>query len=185
MNNDFVEYLKNSMMSGMGVPTNLIDVTSEVDYARSISAMNANFVRSVIKYQKKLTPSFTRMYQMLYRNEYRFNNNKEIDSDNIDLSAIRVQFPSPATLAMTNISDRITAADQNADFIASQIIPIKTDGSTEDLRVKLKTMIIKDMLPSIDWERYEGMVNEMKRDLVEEKLDQPKPQESTDPYSNY
>ena len=155
MNNEFVEYLKNSMMSGMGVPRNLIDVTSDVDYARSISAMNSNFVRSVIRYQKKFTPSFTRLYQKIYKNEYKFTNNDNANETIVDINAIKVTFPSPATLAMSNISDQIQSADSNAEFISSQIFPIKSDGSTEDQRLELKTMIVKDLLPSVDWNKYE------------------------------
>jgi len=169
MNNDFVEYLKNSMMSGMNVPRNLIDVTSEVDYARSISAMNANFVRSIVKYQKKLTPAFTRLYQILYRNEYKYVNDEENQSNAVNISAIRVEFPSPATLAMTNISDQIQAVEQNADFIASQLVPIKADGSTEDLRVRIKTEVTKDLLPGIDWEKYKKILDKVKIDMEKEK----------------
>lgn len=165
MNNDFVEYLKNSMMSGMGVPRNLIDVTSEVDFARSISAMNANFVRSVIKYQKKLTAPFTRLYQKIYENEYRFVNDQESNFSEVDISMIRVRFPSPATLAMSNLLDQFQAADQNAEYISSQVVPMKADQSTEDLRLLLKTEIIKDLVPSVDWDKY----NEMKEKILKEK----------------
>lgn len=186
MNNEFVEYLKNSMMSGMGVPRNLIDVTSEVDYARSISAMNSNFVRSVIKYQKALAPSFTRMYQILYRNEYRFSeagSEEEINKDTVDISAIEAKFPSPATLAMTNMTEQIQAVDSNADFIASQLIPVKQDGSTEDQRVKLKTEIVKDLMPGIDWKKYKEMIEDMKVLTVEDNLNNPPPADpNTDPY---
>lgn len=187
MNNEFVEYLKNSMMSGMGVPRNLIDVTSEVDYARSVSAMNANFVRSVIRYQKKLTPSFTRLYQKLYENEYKYINDQEADQAIIDVGAIKVQFPSPATLAMTNITDQIQAVDTNADFIATQLLPPKADGSTEDQRIKLKSKIVKDLLPSIDWDKYEAMIDDVKKDVEKEKLEQkanPTPDPMADPYGN-
>lgn len=185
MNNEFVEYLKNSMMSGMGVPRNLIDVTSDVDYARTISAMNSNFVRSVIRYQKRLTPSFTRMYQRLYENEYKYLNDQEADSDTVDISAIRIQFPSPATLSMTNISEQIQSAEQNADFISSQLEIPKADGSNEDKRVKLKTMIIKDLLPSIDWDKYTKMKEEMEREAAKEQIGQPQGDPSMmggDPY---
>ena len=170
MNNDFVEYLKNSMMSGMGVPRNLIDVTSEVDYARSISAMNSNFVRSVIRYQKKLTPSFTRLYQMLYKNEYRFVNDMDDTDSSVDISYIKVTFPSPATLSMTNITEQLQSADQYAEFVSQALIPTKTDGSTEDKRIELKTRVIKDQLPGIDWDKYEDIKKQLMLDLEEEKI---------------
>ena len=47
------------------------------------------------------------------------------------LVLLRVQFPSPATLSMTNITEQIQTADSNAEFIASQIEPPKPDGSNE------------------------------------------------------
>lgn len=182
MNNEFVEYLKNSMMSGMGVPRNLIDVTSEVDYARSISAMNANFVRSVIRYQKKLAPSFTRLYQKLYKNEYRFNSDQEDLSSIVDISSIRVQFPSPATLAMTNITEQIQAVDVNADFIANQLIISKPDGSNDSEKAMLKTEIVKDLLPSINWDKYEEMLKGIKIKVQKEKIEE-KANPPMDPYA--
>ena len=186
MNNDFVEYLKNSMMSGIGVPRNLIDTTSEVDFARSISAMNANFVRSVIKYQKKLTGSFTRLYQKLYENEYRYVNDQEQTDQTIDVSEIHVSFPSPATLAMSNLLDSFQAADQNAEYISSQVIPMKSDQSTEDDRLLLKSEIIKDLVPSVNWEKYEKMRDDMLKKKAEEAakaLKNPAPDPMADPYS--
>lgn len=187
MNNDFVEYLKNSMMSGMGVPRNLIDVTSEVDFARSISAMNSNFVRSVIKYQKKLTTPFTRLYQKIYENEYRFSNDQENSQSEVDINQIRVSFPSPATLAMSNLLDQFQAADQNAEYISTQIIPMKSDQSTEDDRILLKTEIIKDLVPSVDWNKYIEMKDTILKRKVEEKLEAKKnaQDQTEDQYGGY
>lgn len=187
MNNEFVEYLKNSMMSGIGVPRNLIDTTSEVDFARSISAMNANFVRSVIKYQKKLTDPFTRLYQRVYENEYRYVNDQEQPDNNVDISEIKVSFPSPASLSMSNLLDSFQAADQNAEYISSQIIPMKSDQSNEDDRILLKTEIMKDLVPSVNWEKYEKMRDDIFKKKTEEAakaVKNPQP-EMTDPYAGY
>ena len=86
---------------------------------------------------------------------------------------------------MNNISEQIQAVDQNADFIASQLIPIKQDGSTEDQRIRLKTAIVKDLLPTIDWAKYEAMVDEMKRKNEKDKVEQkanPVSDPMSDPY---
>ena len=164
MSNDFIDYLKNSMMSGMDVPRNLIDVTSDVDYARSISAMNSNFVRAVVKKQKQLTAPFTRMYQIIYKNEFRFANDEE-QKENVDIEKIRVKFPSPATLIMNKISEEIQQVDQNADYIASTIVIPEPDGSNEMERQMLKAEIAKKWLPNIDWQLYEDMHKKIKLDL--------------------
>lgn len=182
MNNDFVEYLKNSLMSGMGVPRNLIDVTSDVDFARTISAMNSNFVRSVIKYQKKLTPPFTRFLQILYRNEYRFVNDGENKENLVDLHNIKVSFPSPATLSMNNILDQLQAADQNAEYISSQLYPLTNDQRNEEKRIMLKTLIVKDLVPSVDWERYSELMKKVETEGAKSKIENPT-QPEMDPYS--
>ena len=38
MSNEFLEFLKNSMLSGIGIPRDLIDSLSNVDFARTLSA---------------------------------------------------------------------------------------------------------------------------------------------------
>lgn len=180
MNTEFVEYLKNSMMSGMQVPRNLIDATTDIDFARTVSAQNANFVRSVIRYQKKLTEPFSKLFKILYKNEYRFVNNKESEIEKIiDINSIKVQFPSPASLIMNNLSEQLQVADQNADYIATQLLPPKQDASTEDQRIELKTAIVKDLIPSIDWEKYEKMRDDLMIKSKKEKISKPKEEESS------
>lgn len=174
LNSDFLQYLKNSMMTGIGVPVNLIDNMNDISFARTLSAQNANFVRSVIRYQKLLTRPFCKLIQNLYKNEFRYNNDKEDASlAMIDLEAIKVHFPSPASLNMTNINEQLQSADQNADFISTQIIPPQSDGSTEDRRLKLKAEIVKDLLPGIDWKKYEKIADNLKLDEVRDSAANP------------
>ena len=185
LNSEFIEFLKNAMMSGMGVPRQLIDATAELDFARTVSAQNALFVRSVIKYQKAFTAPFSRIYQILYVNENRFIGEKEAEPEKtIDVNAIQVRFPSPASLAMSNLSDQIQAADGNAEFIASQLLPPVSDGTNEDPRVELKALIVKDLLPSIDWEKYEKLRDSMKEKAVINKINNP-PQPQEDMGNDY
>ena len=62
-NNTFLDWLRKSMMNGMYIPANLIDSMNDLDYARTLSAQNANFVRSVVTYQQKFQESFTLLIQ--------------------------------------------------------------------------------------------------------------------------
>jgi len=177
MTNDFLEFLKDSMMTGIGIPRTLIDATKEMDFARTLSAQNANFVRNVIKYQKKFTPAFTRLFRKLYENEFKYANDKESDVlDYIDLKDINVTFPSPATLNMSNLTDQIQTVEGNAEFISSQLIAPDPTGMNDGKRLKLKAEIVKDLLPGIDWEKYEDMRDQVEIDYVEEMIKNPAPQ---------
>ena len=59
LNSEFLEFLLNSILAGIGVPASIIDAANnEIDYARTLSAQNGNFVREVIKYQKSRNKFF-------------------------------------------------------------------------------------------------------------------------------
>lgn len=162
MNNEFLEFLKTSMMSGMGIPRTLIDETIQTDFARTLSARNANFVRSVIKYQKRLTLPFTKLLRTLYINEHKYSNDKESNILSVvDIKAIRASFPSPASLNMTNLTDQIQVVDQNAEFIANNLVEPDPLGENVVEKGKLKSQIIQDLLPSINWEKYKMMKAEI------------------------
>jgi hypothetical protein len=183
MTNDFLEFLKDSMMSGIGIPRTLIDATKEIDFARTLSAQNANFVRNVIKYQKKFTPPFTKLFRKLYENEYKYTNDQESDILSlIDLKDIKVSFPSPATLNMSNLTDQIQTVEGNAEFISSQLITPDPTGMNDGKRLKLKAEIIKDLLPGVDWEKYEEMRDNLEVDFVEDEIKNPPMQ--TDEFGN-
>jgi hypothetical protein len=185
MNNDFVEFLKDSMLSGIGVPRTLIDATKEIDFARTLSAQNANFVRNVIKYQKKFTQPFTKMYRKLYQNEYKYDNNKESEVLNfVNVDDIKVSFPSPATLNMANLTDQIQVADQNAEFISAQYYPMDQTGSNEPKRLKMKSAIVRELLPGIDWDKFDEIKEEIDMEGVEDKIKEPSAEE-VDPYAAY
>jgi len=171
MNNEFLEFLKTSMMSGMGIPRTLIDETTQVDFARTVSSRNANFVRAVIKYQKRLTQPFTKLIRRLYENEYKYSGDKESEIFSIvDLNSVQVHFPSPATLNMTNITDQMQVVEQNSEFIVNTLIPQDPTGMNETKRQKLKSMIVEDLMPAIDWDKYkqfrdDSEVNDIKNDI--------------------
>jgi hypothetical protein len=182
MNNEFIEFLKTSMMSGMGIPRTLIDETVQVDFARTLSARNANFVRGVIKYQKKLTLPFTKLVRRLYENEFKYTNDKESNIlDVVNITSIKVEFPSPATLNMTNITDQIQIAEGNSEFISNQYFPQDPTGANEPNRLKMKSKIIKDLLPAIDWDKYDEYRKDVEIEEAEKKAKTPPPPPGMDP----
>ena len=70
MDNDLLDYLRKAMISGLGVPSQMLNYSDEMEFARSVSMQNSMFLRSVISKQKKLTPPFTSLYRDLYNNEF-------------------------------------------------------------------------------------------------------------------
>lgn len=185
LNSEFLQYLKSTMLSGMSVPTNLIESINDVNFARTLSAQNANFVRNIIRYQKLLTIPFSRLYQLLYKNEYRYANDKETDIDKkIDIEQIKCHFPSPASLNMSNMTEQIQSVDANAEFISSQILPPTQDGSTENTRIKLKSEIVKDLMPGVDWEKYAKIKDDLMLQSKKDQILAPQPQQDgQDPYA--
>ncbi len=157
-NNAFLDWLKKSMMNGMYIPAAIIDQMADIDYARQLSAQNANFTRQVISYQLELQEPFTKLIQRLYWNEYRFSEDGKSNLlENINLDKIEVFFPSPASLNMTNLQEQINTASAMADELSAIIVPPKQDGSTDDKRLEIKAAIFKDYCPFFDFEKYQKM----------------------------
>lgn len=187
-NNNFLDWLRRSMLNGMHIPAALIDSMNELDFARSLSAQNGNFIRSVTKYQMVLTEGFNKLIRRLYANEYKFLLDGDAKlNDNVEIDKIEVMFPSPASLVMDNLYNRITTTEQIADSLSQILVPPKQDAGTEDLRQEVKAELFKKWMPGvINWEEMQEVIeNKLKvkasRDVVKESL---KPQDD-DPYANY
>ena len=158
-NNTFLDWLRKSMMNGMNIPANLIDAMGDVDYARTLSAQNANFVRSVVQYQLQLKEPFSKFVQKLYKNEYRFHDDGSADtSEKTNYDKIDVSFPSPASLNMTNMQEQINVVAAMADELSAILVPATTDGRNDDVRMIIRSEIFKDYFPSIDYDKYEDMI---------------------------
>lgn len=159
-NNTFLDWLRKSMMNGMYIPANLIDSMVEVDYARTLSAQNANFVRSVVQYQMQLQKDFSNLIRKLYKNEYRFNDDGTSNElEKININKIEINFPSPASLNMTNMQEQINTASGIADELSAILVPSKQDGSSDDLRMKIRSEIFKKLFPGFDYGYYEDLIN--------------------------
>jgi hypothetical protein len=175
-NNTFLDWLRKSMMNGMYIPSNLIDSMVEVDYARTLSAQNANFVRSVVQYQMHLQKDFSNLIRKLYKNEYRFNDDGTSNElEKIDIDKIEVTFPSPASLNMTNMQEQINTASTMADELSLILVPAQQDGSTDDLRMRVKAEVFKKFFPGFDYAFFEDMIHKelaisSARDTVKEKM---------------
>ena len=159
-NNNFLDWLRKSMMNGMHIPANLIDAMSDIDYARTLSAQNANFVRSVISYQMKFQKYFTKFIQRLYANEYKYADNAVSEEDErVIIDKIKISFPSPASLNMTNMQEQISVISSVADELSLILVPPRQDASNDDIRSKVKAEIFKQYFPAFDYDYYDEFIN--------------------------
>lgn len=178
INNDFIQFLKTSMLSGINVPSTLIDEMQNLEYARKLASQNANFMRFILRYQTMLTPDFDRMIKQLYRNEYILIKKQSEDGktshqkfeENGDVNKIKVSFPSPANLNQSNLSDQIQTAETNAQFVVDSLIPAKADMSNENERLAFKAAVVRDMVPGIEWDKYENLLKQVKKDNAKIKI---------------
>jgi len=58
------------MISGIGIPPEFLSYSEQTEFARSLGMMNGKFVRSILVFQTMFGDQFTKMFRLLYKNEY-------------------------------------------------------------------------------------------------------------------
>ena len=159
------------MISGMGIPASFLSYADEMEFARSVSMMNGMFLRMIVGYQKSLSEGFSNIYRTLYRNEYgqeEMNSDDENEAVVVDYDLIEARFPCPATLNMSNLNEQIGSAQTISDYIVNTLI----GGTSQDDRKReyMIREVSKDILPNIDWKKYEEMLETYYTDSVEETI---------------
>ena len=137
-----------------------------MEFARSVSMMNGMFLRMIIGYQKSLGEAFSEVYRTLYKNE--FEKDHEDDGKVIDYELIEEVFPPPATLNMTNLQEQIGSAQTIAEYIVNVLVGATSQD--EKKREYLYREATKDIIPNIDWDKYQDMLDNYKMTTIEEKL---------------
>ncbi len=170
MNNDFVDFLRRSMIEGTGLPQALIEANDNIEFARQISAQNVNFCRRVVRYQKALAEPASTLVRLLYMYEYRYTLDGKTADDDVDLNEMSVEFPAPGSLKLSNIVELLTQVDQKADYIAKRYIPERADMSSADEIAAFKGRIIEKELPQIEWDEYKDLYESFKKDYIRDGL---------------
>ena len=168
----YLEFLRKAIIGGMGVPAAFVGYSEEVAFARSLTMDNGRFLRRVIRHQKHFGRAASRLFRMLWRNEFstleelvggeregesaekKGTDKKEDPLHDLDVNKISVIYPSPATLNMTNLADAINQGEPVAEFIVNNV----GNGKEDDVKGELKRMVLKDLMPQIHWNKYEDML---------------------------
>ena len=171
--NDFLDYLRRTMISGIGIPSSFLQESDQIDFARSLAMINGRFLRSIVTLQKEFGEHFTGIYIKLYKNEYGDDFTEGKDTENtgqtfVDYSKIEVKFPSPASLNMTNIADSIGTGRDIIDFITTTIVGQNADEKTKE---RVSKIITKNMIKNVDWDFFEKLVRENKMEEIEDEIE--------------
>lgn len=159
INDEFLEWLKKSVISGTGVPLTYIDAEAETDYARSLSMQNNGFVRKIVNYQKSFGDFFTDVIQKIYYIENR-KSDKEASKTKDYIEAF---FAPPVFLNLNNVNEEISAVGQMLDFLVPLYYP-ESDEESEVEKSKRefkKEMVSKVFMSNLDFERYEEIIDEI------------------------
>ena len=187
VDNAYLEFLRKAIIGGMGVPAAFVGYSEEVAFARSLTMDNGRFLRRVIRHQKHFGRAASRLFRMLWRNEFSTleelvgdkreaesagKNGKNKGGDraedplhDLDVNKIAVVYPSPATLNMTNLADAINQGQPVAEFIVNNV----GNGKEDNVKGELQRMVLKDLMPQINWNKYEDMLTVAEEKLAREK----------------
>jgi hypothetical protein len=198
-----MEYLRKTMISGIGIPASMLNYADEIEFSRSLSMQNGIFLRGVIVKQKKLTAPFSSLYQTLYENEFGSSTvqlfsdkeikenkkikkqqlkNKEVSNtsgddeyseeiNSVDISAIKVNFPSPSSLNATNLADQINTGNSIVQAITEAMFDQNDQNPNNEHKFKFTQEMNKKYIPNIDWNEIEDIYYSTKEEAVRERLE--------------
>ena len=153
------DMLRKGMISNTGCPSAMMSAMDELDFARQLPMLHANYVARMIGIQEETEPTVTELYQkLLYFGGYETNDDK--------LDSFEFKWSRPKSINITNTTEMISNADQMAEFM---IKVIEGENTQSDPRIKdkyFKYIITKMLLPGVyDWSRMEQDLKEFKLDL--------------------
>lgn len=159
---DFLQYLLKTLISGMGTPPAHLSYVEDIELVKTLAMLNGKFLRRVISLQSAFEPAVTKLLRALYNNEF-CGDNKEI----VDIKHLIAKFPSPATLNQTNLLDQINNGKEIVDFICQTYCGQSyTDNVTGKEFYK---EMCKNIMVSIDWTKYDDIFTNVKQRVAIEK----------------
>ena len=167
---ELLEFFRKALINTMHLPASYIaDMAENIEFARNITSMNAEFLRIIIDYQLKFNESFTEFLRKLISNEKMYNADGAADKNILDVSEISVLFKSPGALQYTNLLEQINNISAIADTIVAAI-DYSDDMQGARLKNRFKGKIIQEMIGSaIDWNRYRELYIESKTEESKQK----------------
>lgn len=165
MDDDFLKFLLNSIVSSFGLDAAVIDATNgNLQFARTLSMESLQICNNIRNEQQDLHDSWERMclevLSIMGDDDVR---------NAIDNGLIKVDFFEPESLIIQNTVDAMSNVKSYAEGLADLIPEFNEDGS-EMKRMKFIYGIVKDKL-NIDWATIETQLKEISIDQIGSNLD--------------
>ena len=165
---DLLELLEKICVDSTGTPLQLIQSSTEADFARTYTMLNISFMKSILDLQTDINPSITELVLKIIKCELG-------DDDEIMniIDNLECYLQSPMNLLLTNLLEQINNAKDAAQGIMEVICG--TNADTTDLGEamdKLMLSLCKKYAPNIPWSEFEELFSEIKLKLTPEKMEQ-------------
>lgn len=167
MDNDFLRYLLNSVITTFGLDSAVLDATNgNLNFASTL-AMESTQISNMIRCeQTELLPEWMKMVIKICYICGSDNLRQAIDND-----SVMVEFFSPKSLILKTSTDEINNAKSFADTMADNMPELNTDGENVDkLRTRFVYNIIRDRA-NIDWAFIDKTMETAKLESQEDALD--------------
>lgn len=79
IDNEFIEFLKKSILAGTGVPKAYLGSLDEIDFARTLTMENGRFLRRVVRKQRIYEDPIGETFKEVYRNEFVYDAQQQVD----------------------------------------------------------------------------------------------------------
>ena len=129
---DLQANLEESAVNSTGVPLEIVNSSTGMDFAVRYTMTNAKLLRNVLKRQLKMEDFLSEVFTKIYRFEY---------DENITLE---VQLPPPAFLSMTQGTQLLNSAMQYAESITE----VEMSGQSDEAKALFKKRLIRKLIPS-------------------------------------
>jgi hypothetical protein len=171
VNDEFLGFLKNSIVAGCGVPPTFIEQIEQVDFVKTLSMLNGKFSKKVLMVQSVLKDSFNKFIRLLFENEYLVNTKNDEDNK-LNPALIDVTLPPPESIFTAQLSEDFSSAEAYAEGILNIMVndsdstEYASDNEKEMVRASLKTRLLKERITTIDWNKMEELLEEVKTEVV-------------------
>lgn len=157
LNNDVLEMLEQICVDSSGVPLQLIKNAQDVDFARTYTMLNIDFMKRTLDQQTDLNPSITETIRSILRTEI-------VGEDDLNIvNSLECYLQSPMNLLLTNLLEQINNAKDIAQGITDVVAGQTGSDVYGDVVIDKFTLeICKKYAPNIPWNEFIDLIEELK-----------------------
>lgn len=166
MNTDILELLEQICVNSTGVPLQLLQSSNDVDFARTYTMLNINFMKNTLDLQMDINPSITELIVKILSAEM-----MDDEGSSSLLGNLECYLQSPMNLLLTNILDQINNAKDVAQGLNDLVIGTNGENAqNSDLIDQFMLAICKKYAPNIPFNEFEALRDDILQKLNEKKF---------------